>query len=92
MTALERTRIEGCASSSTVTCQVINELINKLDLLLTFFLGFVLAFFIGLTGVGGGALVAPTLFVILDLPYVEVIGTSLAFAFLTKLLSATQHI
>ena len=63
-----------------------------MDLLLTFFLGFVLAFFIGLTGVGGGALVAPALFVILDLPYVEAIGTSLAYAFLTKLLSVTQHI
>ena len=41
---------------------------------------------------GGGALVAPSLFIILDLPFVEVIGTSLVFAFLTKLLSATQHI
>lgn len=90
--ALARARPEGCVSSSSVTCQVVNELINKLDFLLTFFLGFVLAFFIGLTGVGGGALVAPSLFVILDLPYVEVIGTSLVFAFLTKLLSATQHI
>lgn len=63
-----------------------------IDWLLTFFLGFVLAFLIGLTGVGGGALVAPALFLILDLPYVEVIGTSLAFSFLTKLMSAAQHI
>ncbi len=60
--------------------------------LITLVLGFVLAYFIGLTGVGGGALVAPALFVVLDLPYPQAIGTSLVYAFLTKLLSATTHI
>lgn len=60
--------------------------------LITLVLGFVLAYFIGLTGVGGGALVAPALFVVLDLPYTQAVGTSLAFAFLTKILSAATHI
>ncbi len=60
--------------------------------LITLALGFVLAYFIGLTGVGGGALVAPALFVVLDLPYTQAIGTSLVYAFLTKILSAATHI
>jgi len=60
--------------------------------LITVGLGFVLAYFIGLTGVGGGALVAPALFVVLDLPFTEAVGTSLVFAFLVKILSAVQHI
>jgi len=39
------------------------------DLLIAVPLGFVLGFFIGLTGVGGGALVAPALYVIPGVPY-----------------------
>ncbi|MFQ5946624.1 MAG: sulfite exporter TauE/SafE family protein [Anaerolineae bacterium] len=60
--------------------------------LITAGLGFVLAYVIGLTGVGGGALVAPALFVIVDLPYADAVGTSLVYALLTKILSAAQHI
>lgn len=55
-------------------------------------LGFLLAYVIGLTGVGGGALVAPALFIILDLPYGDAIGTSLVYALVAKILSAAQHI
>ena len=63
-----------------------------MDLLIAVPLGFVLGFFIGLTGVGGGALVAPALYVILGLSYGEAVGLSLVYALLTKVMGAAQHI
>jgi len=62
------------------------------DLLIAVPLGFVLGFLIGLTGVGGGALVAPALYVILGLTYGEAVGLSLIYSFLTKVTSAVQHV
>ncbi|HEX2501474.1 MAG TPA: sulfite exporter TauE/SafE family protein [Methylomirabilota bacterium] len=55
-------------------------------------LGFVLGVLIGLTGVGGGALVAPTLYVVLGRSYAEAVALSLVYSFLTKIASAVQHV
>jgi len=55
-------------------------------------LGFVLGFLVGMTGVGGGALVAPALYVILGLPYTQAVGTSLVYASFTKIFSFIQHL
>jgi uncharacterized membrane protein YfcA len=54
-------------------------------------LGFVLGILIGLTGVGGGALVAPTLYVVLDRSYAEAVSLSLVYSLLTKIGGAVQH-
>ena len=53
-------------------------------------LGLLIGFCIGLTGVGGGVLVLPSLTVILGLPASVAIGTSNLFAAITRL-SATYH-
>lgn len=55
-------------------------------------LGFVLGFCIGLTGIGGGALVAPALYVILGLSYTQAVALSLIYSFLTKVLGFVQHV
>jgi uncharacterized membrane protein YfcA len=54
-------------------------------------LGFVLGFLIGLTGVGGGAVVAPALYVVLGLNYREAVGLSLVYSLFTKIFGAAQH-
>ena len=59
---------------------------------MTVALGFTLGFLIGLTGVGGGALVAPALYVILQLDYRDAIAVSLIYALVTKVVGAGQHI
>jgi len=63
-----------------------------LDLLITVPLGFGLGFLIGLTGVGGGALVAPALYVILGLSYQDSVAVSLIYSVFTKIAGAAQHI
>jgi hypothetical protein len=55
-------------------------------------LGFALGFLIGLTGVGGGALVAPALYVILGLPYGEAVALSLIYSLFTKIVGGVQHV
>ena len=55
-------------------------------------LGFVLGFLIGLTGVGGGALVAPALYVILGLSYAESVSLSLIYSLFTKIVGGAQHL
>jgi len=62
------------------------------DWLITVPLGFVLGFLIGLTGVGGGALVAPSLYVILGLNYQDSIALSLIYSLFTKIVGGIQHI
>ena len=52
-------------------------------------LGFGLGFLIGLTGVGGGALVAPTLYVILGVEYGQAVVLSLIYSLFTKIVSAS---
>ena len=59
---------------------------------ITIALGFVLGFLIGLTGVGGGALIAPTLYVVLGLTYQSAVAVSLIYAVITKVVGAVQHI
>ena len=62
------------------------------ELLVTVPLGFGLGFLIGLTGVGGGALVAPALYVILGLSYPDSVALSLIFSIFTKIVGAIQHL
>jgi hypothetical protein len=62
------------------------------DSLIAVPLGFALGFLIGLTGVGGGALVAPALYVILGIAYGEAVALSLLYSVFTKIISAVQHL
>jgi len=62
------------------------------DFLITIGLGFLLGFLIGLTGVGGGALVAPALYVILGLSYQDSVALSLVYSVFTKIAAAIQHL
>lgn len=62
-----------------------------MDSLITVGLGFLLGFLIGLTGVGGGALVAPALYVILGLTYQDSVALSLIYSIFTKIVGAIQH-
>ena len=55
-------------------------------------LGFVLGFLVGMTGVGGGALVAPALYVILGVDYGQSVALSLIYSVFTKIVSAVQHL
>ncbi|MEK7422228.1 MAG: sulfite exporter TauE/SafE family protein, partial [Actinomycetota bacterium] len=54
-------------------------------------IGGVLGFLIGLTGVGGGALVAPALYVILGMTYTEAVAASLVYSVFTKIVGFVQH-
>lgn len=63
-----------------------------MELLIAVPLGFVLGFLIGLTGVGGGALVAPALYVILGVDYGQSVALSLIYSVFTKIVSAVQHL
>lgn len=55
-------------------------------------LGFAVGFVIGLTGVGGGAVVAPALYVILGMKYAEAVALSLIYSVFTKIFSMIQHV
>jgi hypothetical protein len=61
------------------------------DLLIAVPIGFVLGFLIGLTGVGGGALVAPAIYVLLGRDYGEAVALSLIYSLFTKIFGAIQH-
>jgi hypothetical protein len=54
-------------------------------------LGLGLGFLIGLTGVGGGALVAPALYALLGLGYADSVEVSLLFSIFTKIFGAIEH-
>ena len=62
-----------------------------LEIVVTIGIGFVLGFLIGLTGVGGGALVAPALYVILGLGYSAAVSLSLIYSVFTKIVGFIQH-
>ena len=53
--------------------------------------GLVIGFLLGLTGIGGGALMTPFLLLVIHLDPVHAIGTDLAFAFVSKSVGALQH-
>jgi uncharacterized membrane protein YfcA len=59
--------------------------------LMTPAMGFVVGFFVGLTGMGGGALMTPLLVLTLRVSPSVAIGTDLAYAALTKAVGAWQH-
>ncbi len=61
-------------------------------MLTTIAVGFVLGFLIGLTGVGGGALIAPALYAVLGFNYQSAVAISLVYAVVTKVFSAVQHV
>lgn len=63
-----------------------------MELILDIPLGFALGFVIGLTGVGGGAIVAPALYVILGMNYAEAVALSLIYSVFTKIFSVIQHL
>ena len=62
-----------------------------LDIVVTIGIGFVLGFLIGLTGVGGGARVAPALYVILGMSYTGAVAMSLVYSIFTKIVGLIQH-
>jgi uncharacterized membrane protein YfcA len=62
------------------------------DAVLTVPLGFALGFLIGLTGIGGGALVAPSLYVLLGMTYPQAVGMSLIYSAFTKVVGFVQHL
>jgi uncharacterized membrane protein YfcA len=59
--------------------------------LMTPAMGFVVGFFVGLTGMGGGALMTPLLVLTLGVSPTVAVGTDLAYAALTKAVGAWQH-
>ncbi|MGH2500669.1 MAG: sulfite exporter TauE/SafE family protein, partial [Candidatus Limnocylindria bacterium] len=61
------------------------------DAAFTVGLGFALGFVIGLTGVGGGALVAPALYILLGLSFAQAVGLSLVYSVFTKVVGLLQH-
>jgi uncharacterized membrane protein YfcA len=54
-------------------------------------LGFLVGTLVGLTGIGGGALLTPLLILVVGVRPVFAVGTDLAFAALTKIVGAWQH-
>ncbi len=61
------------------------------ELLLRVALGLVIGFCIGLTGVGGGVLVMPTLTLLLKLDASMAVGTASLYSFLTKVTASYHH-
>jgi len=62
-----------------------------MDIILTVFVGLVIGFLIGLTGMGGGAITTPFLLLVLKLDPILAVGTDLTFAAITKTLGGIQH-
>ncbi len=54
-------------------------------------LGFLVGALVGLTGVGGGAVLTPLLVLLIDVPPSVAIGTDLAFAAITKVVGGWRH-
>jgi uncharacterized membrane protein YfcA len=62
------------------------------DQLISVALGSGLGFLIGLTGIGGGAVVAPALYVLLRLSYQDAVTVSLIYSSVVKIGGALQHL
>ena len=56
-----------------------------------FALGFIIAVFIALTGVGAGSLTTPLLILLLGLPAKQCVGTALIFGTVVKILSVPGY-
>lgn len=61
------------------------------DVMLAIGAGVVVGFLIGLTGMGGGALMTPVLLIVMKLNPVLAVGTDLTFAAITKIAGGLQH-
>lgn len=61
------------------------------DLILPITAGFFIGFLVGLTGMGGGALMTPFLILWLKMDPVRAVGTDLMFAAVTKIVGGFQH-
>jgi uncharacterized membrane protein YfcA len=61
------------------------------DITLPILAGLTVGFLIGLTGMGGGALMTPFLLIVMELDPVLAVGTDLAFAAITKVIGGVQH-
>jgi len=59
--------------------------------ILPVFVGLVVGFLIGLTGMGGGALMTPFLLIVMNLDPVLAVGTDLTFAAITKVVGSIQQ-
>lgn len=55
-------------------------------------IGFIVGMLIGITGMGGGALVTPALILFAGVPPLRAVGSDLVFAALTKLVAAREHL
>jgi uncharacterized membrane protein YfcA len=55
-------------------------------------IGLCIGFLVGLTGMGGGALLAPIMILILKVPPVWAVGTDIAYSAVTKALGSVVHI
>ncbi len=62
-----------------------------LDIVYRLIAGLVIGFVIGLTGVGGGALVIPTLTIFFKFPPILAVGTASLYAFITKIYAGIEH-
>ncbi|MFZ5856561.1 MAG: sulfite exporter TauE/SafE family protein [Chloroflexota bacterium] len=62
-----------------------------MDVILPIGAGVIVGFLIGLTGMGGGALMTPFLIVFMKVNPVLAVGTDLTFAAITKIVSGIQH-
>ena len=56
---------------------------------MSFFLGFLIAVAVGLTGIGGGSFTVPALVLIVGLTAGEAVGTAFVFAVLAETLRGT---
>lgn len=65
--------------------------LSPFDIIIRLILGIIIGFAIGLTGIGGGVLVIPSLNLILGLPPSITVGTSSLYAFLTKIYAVIEH-
>ncbi len=61
------------------------------DVLLMLTAGLVIGFLIGLTGMGGGALMTPFLLTVMKFDPILAVGTDLAFAAITKIVGGLEH-
>jgi uncharacterized membrane protein YfcA len=64
---------------------------TTLDIVLSLFFGSLIGFIIGLTSIGAGALVLPTLTLVFGMPASIAIGTATLYAFLTKIFASWRH-
>jgi hypothetical protein len=61
------------------------------DIILQIGAGLLVGFLIGLTGMGGGALMTPFLLIVMKLNPILAVGTDLTFAAITKIVGSIQH-